>query len=128
MATKKVTTKNPAINRQTHHLDATDKVVGRLATQIATLLRGKNKAIFERHIDNGDIVIVSNAAKMKNTGTKLANKVFYRHSSYPGGLKTTKLRDLMELSPDQVLIQAVWNMLPKNKTRAQIIKRLKVTK
>ena len=112
------------IERKTHQIDATDQSVGRLATQIATLLRGKHKANYSPQVDNGDFVIVTNINKLKFTGKKLEQKKYYRYSGYPGGLKTTKLKELFGNNPQEVLKKAVYNMLPKNRLRQHMIKRL----
>lgn len=122
--TKKPKPVKPAIVRDIHKIDATEQVVGRLATQVSLLLRGKDRPDFQHHIDAKSSVIVSNAAKMKFTGKKLDQKVYYHYSGYPGGLKVKKVRDVFEKNPAEVLKRAVWNMLPKNKLRAQMIKRL----
>ena len=119
---------NKIITRKTHKLDATDKVLGRLASEIAVLLRGKHKVDFLPHQDKGDIVEVTNVGKMKLTGKKLEQKVYYRHSGYPGGLKEEKIEDLMQKKPERVLHNAVFHMLPKNKLRAAMIKRLRFVK
>lgn len=116
------------VNRQQHNIDATDKVLGRLATEIAILLRGKNKVDFEPHIDNGDFVTVANVDKIVVTGNKLEQKVYRRHSGYPGGLKEDQLKHLIVEDPAEVLKKAVWNMLPKNKLRDRFITRLKFDK
>jgi len=112
------------IKRQLHKLDATDMTVGRLATQIAVFLRGKNKPEFEPHIDNGDIVEVSNVDKLKFTGKKLEQKKYFRYSGYPGGLKETKLSDLAKNNPAEILRRAVREMLPDNRLRKNMLKRL----
>lgn len=112
------------IKRKTHKLDATDKVVGRLATEIALILRGKNKPEFEPHIDGGDIARVVNASKLKFTGKKLDQKKYYSYSGYPGGLKTNKMKDVFAKNPGEVLKKAVYKMLPKNKLQDKMIKRL----
>lgn len=113
------------MKRQTYIIDAVDKVLGRLATQIALLLRGKHKTTFRPHLDGGDIVIVKNVNQMKFTGRKLSQKIYYRHSGYLGGLKAVKLEELIAKRPEEVLRKAVLGMLPKNKLRARMIKRLK---
>jgi len=125
-AKKRRATKKSPIKRETHKIDATGQVLGRLATQIATLLRGKNKPEFQPYLDGGDNVIISNAAKIKVTGKKLEQKKYYRYSGYPGGLKEKKMGEVFAKDPAEVLTRAVWNMLPKNKLRAQMIKRLKI--
>lgn len=112
------------MERNTHTINATGKVLGRLATEIATLLRGKHKPDFAPHKDIGDFVIVKNAGRMKISGKKLQQKVYYHHSGYLGGLKEMPLKKLFEKDPGQVLKKAVFGMLPKNKLRAKIIKRL----
>ncbi|NQU77420.1 50S ribosomal protein L13 [Candidatus Falkowbacteria bacterium] len=109
------------IQRKTHKIDATGQAVGRIATQAATFLRGKNKASFVPYLDMGDNVVVENADKLKFSGKKLDQKVYYHHTGYPGGLKTTKMKDL---KPEEIVKRAVWNMLPKNKLRDIMIKRL----
>ena len=112
------------MERKIHKIDANDQIAGRLASKIAILLQGKNKTSYQPHIDCGDSVEVSNVAKLKFTGQKLNNKVYYRHTGYPGGIRTKKLSDLMKTNPGEVLHRAVYNMLPKNKLRAKMIKRL----
>lgn len=113
------------MKQQTHTIDAAGKPLGRLATQIAILLRGKHKPDFLPHKDMGDFVIVKNIKKIKFTGKKPEKKKYYRHSGYLGGLKTVPLRKLFQQNPEEVLIKAVWGMLPKNKLRARIIKKLR---
>lgn len=113
------------IERKTHTLDATNQVLGRLASKIAQLLIGKGKESYRPNIDVGDIVIVKNTKKMKITGQKLDQKLYYHHSGYPGGLKTKKMGQVFAKNPDQVLHKAVYNMLPKNKLRKPRIKRLR---
>lgn len=114
------------IKREKIELDATDQAAGRLATQIAMSLRGKTKPDFTPHIDSGDYVIVSNARKMKFTGRKLAQKDYYHHTLYPGGLRTTPLKKVFEKDPAEVLRRAVYGMLPKNKLRDGMMKRLTI--
>jgi len=112
------------IERKNHQIDATDQAIGRLASQVALLLRGKHKINFSPQIDNGDFVIVSNIDKVKITGKKLEQKKYYSYSGYPGGLKTKKMSDVFKTKPEEVLKRAVYNMLPKNKLRQDMIKRL----
>jgi large subunit ribosomal protein L13 len=112
------------INRKIHKIDAAGKTLGRLATQIAVLLRGKNKVDFTPNIDNGDFVEIVNADKIKVTGNKMKDKIYYRHSGYIGGVKATSLEKMMADNPAKVLKMAVYGMLPKNKTRDVVIKRL----
>ena len=112
------------IERKLHKIDATDQTVGRSATQIATLLRGKNKPEFEPHIDGGDIVELSNVDKLKFTGKKIDQKKYFRYSGYPGGLKETKMKDLKEENPGEIVWRAVREMLPPVKFRKDMLKRL----
>ena len=112
--------------RQWHVIDATDVVLGRLATQVATLLRGKHKPIYAPHVDTGDFVIVVNAAKVALTGNKRETKLAYRHSGYPGGLSSIPYGELLAKDPRQAIEKAVWGMLPKNRLGRQMIKKLKV--
>ena len=114
------------VERTWHVIDATDVVLGRLASQVATLLRGKHKATFAPHVDNGDFVIVINADKVALTGNKRETKLAYRHSGYPGGLTSVAAGDLLAKDPRQVVELAVWGMLPKNRLSRQLIKKLKV--
>ncbi len=114
------------IDRQWFVVDAQDKVLGRLASQIAHRLRGKHKPEFAPHMDNGDFIVVVNCDKIKVTGTKLHNKKYYSYSGYVGGLKTTSLQDLMAAKPGQALINAVRGMLPHNTLGRDLLKKLKV--
>ncbi len=114
------------INRTWHVIDATDVVLGRLASQAAVLLRGKHKPTFAPHMDGGDFVIIINAEKVALTGQKLKQKMDYRHSGYPGGLSATSYSELMESNPRRAVEKAVKGMLPHNKLGRQQIKKLKV--
>ena len=114
------------VERAWYLIDAKDKVLGRLATEIAKVLRGKNKAIFSPHIDTGDFVVVVNAEKVKLTGNKLKGKVYYHHSGYPGGIKGIVAEKLLAQKPEEVLRHAVKGMLPKNRLGRKIFKKLKV--
>ena len=107
-------------------IDASDKVLGRLASKIADKLRGKDKPIFTPHVDCGDFVVVVNAEKIKVTGNKFEDKKYYTHSLYPGGLKTKTFKDMNATKPEKVIELAVKGMLPKNKLSNQIIKKLKI--
>ena len=109
-------------------VDASNKVLGRLATKLADKLRGKDKSTFTPHIDGGDYVVVINAEKVKVTGNKFNNKKYYTHSSYPGGLKMKIFKDLIKTKPEYIIEKAVKGMLPKNKLGKQIFKKLKVYK
>ncbi len=115
------------IERKEHILDASDQAPGRLASQIAQLLRGKHKVNFTPYLDQGDSVVVENVDKMKITGNKMDKKVYYRHSMYPGGLKETKMKDLVaQKGMAEVLRRAVYGMLPGNKLRNDMLKRLTI--
>jgi len=113
-------------NREWFIVDATDKILGRLATEITNRLRGKHKPEFTPYMDMGDFVIVINADKIKVTGQKLDRKMYYKHTNHPGGLKQKTLRDMLALKPENVITAAVKGMLPKNKLAAQQLKKLKV--
>jgi large subunit ribosomal protein L13 len=107
-------------------VDATDLVLGRLATQVAMRLRGKHKPIFTPHLDTGDFIVVVNAEKVKLTGRKWDQKTYYRHSGYPGGITATVAKRLVQLKPEDLLRTAVRGMLPKNRLGRQLLKKLKV--
>jgi len=107
-------------------VNADGKILGRLATEVSILLRGKNKPEFAPFLDMGDFVIVINAEKIKVTGNKLDQKKYYSHSGYPGGIKEKTLKDLMEKKPEDVIRKAVWGMIPKNKLGRAVFKKLKV--
>jgi large subunit ribosomal protein L13 len=114
------------IQRDWYVVDASGQVLGRLATQIATLLRGKHKPTFTPHLDGGDFVIVTNAEKIRVTGRKADQKVYYRHTGYPGGLKMTSYKMMREKHPDRILRQAVKGMLPKNRLGRRLMTKLKI--
>ncbi|MBB5777060.1 50S ribosomal protein L13 [Nonomuraea sp. NPDC051941] len=114
------------VQRQWYVIDATDVVLGRLASHVATLLRGKHKPIFAPHVDTGDFVIVINADKIALSGNKLEQKKAYRHSGYPGGLRSVSYGELMEKRPDKAVEKAVKGMLPKNSLGRKMAKKLKV--
>ena len=109
-------------------VDASNKVLGRLATKLADKLRGKDKSTFTPHVDGGDYVVVINAEKVKVTGNKFNNKKYYTHSTYPGGLKMKIFKDLIKTKHEYIIEKAVKEMLPKNKLGKQIFKKLKVYK
>jgi len=109
-------------------VDGQGKILGRLASEIASRLRGKHKPIYTPHLDTGDFVIVVNAEKIRLTGNKLANKIYYRHSGYPGGLTETTAGKLMQEKPEDVLKIAVRGMLPKNTLGRAMLKKLKIYK
>ena len=114
------------IQREWHVIDATDVVLGRLATTTANLLRGKHKPIFAPHVDTGDFVIVINAEKVALSGDKATKKLTYRHSGYPGGLSATPVGNLLEKDPRRAIEKSVWGMLPKNRLSRQLLNKLKV--
>lgn len=114
------------ITQEWYLVDANDQNLGRLAARIASILLGKHKPNFTPGVDTGTHVIVVNAERVQVTGNKMVEKKYYRHSQYPGGLKTTSLRDQLDRHPDRVLQSAVWGMLPHNKYGRQVIKKLKV--
>jgi large subunit ribosomal protein L13 len=121
-----ISAKKNEIERTWYLVDADNKVLGRLATKVATILRGKHKPLFTPHVDTGDFVVVVNAEKIHLTGSKLDNKMYYRHSGYPGGIKATSAGELMEKSPETIIKHAVRGMLPKNKLGREQFKKLKV--
>ena len=114
------------IERTTHTIDATDKAPGRLAAEIARLLQGKNRPDYLPQWDMGDAVVVENVGSMKITGNKMTDKIYYRHSGYPGGLKQQKLKEVFAKDPGEVLRRAVLRMLPKNRLRNDRMKRLTI--
>ena len=114
------------VQRQWHVIDAADVVLGRLAVQAATLLRGKHKPMFAPHVDTGDFVIIVNADKVALSGTKRSDKLAYRHSGYPGGLRAVPYAELLDKHPEKAVEKAVWGMLPKNKLGRAMLKKLKV--
>ncbi len=114
------------VQREWYVVDATGKTLGRLASEIAKILRGKHKPIYTPHVDCGDFVIVVNADKIRVTGRKLDQKIYYRHSGYPGGLKSITLRDQLARHPERVIELAVRGMLPRNRLGRRMIKKLKV--
>ena len=114
------------ITREWYLVDADGLTLGRLATVIADTLRGKRKPVFTPHVDTGDFVVVVNAEKVRVTGNKLDQKMYYRHSGYPGGLKSRTLRDQLDRRPTEVIRKAVKGMLPKNRLAAVQLRKLKV--
>jgi len=113
-------------SRDWYVVDATDKVLGRLASQVAMCLRGKHKPVFTPNVDTGDFIVVVNAEKVKLTGRKLDQKMYYRHSGYPGGITGSTAKRLKQTKPEELLRQAVRGMLPKNRLGRKLIKKLKV--
>ena len=114
------------IQRQRHIIDASDQVLGRMATQVAKLLMGKHKPTYARHMDSGDYVVVVNAASVRVTGKKLQEKIYYRHSGYPGGFRQTVLGEVMATRPERVVEMAVEGMLPKTRLGRAMRKKLTV--
>ncbi len=123
---KTYSTKISDIKREWHLIDASGEILGRLATQVAGLLMGKHKPLFTRNLDMGDFVVVLNADKVRVTGNKAKQKLYHRHSGYPGGLKSISFDRMMQTHPTRVIEHAVKGMLPKNKLNASMMKRLKV--
>ncbi|MHB1400392.1 MAG: 50S ribosomal protein L13 [Trichloromonadaceae bacterium] len=118
--------KQSDIQRNWFVVDMEDKVLGRVATEIARVLRGKHKPIFTPSVDTGDFVVVVNASKVKLTGNKLADKMYHRHTGYPGGLRSINAEKLLASKPEELIKKAVKGMLPKNKLGRQMFKKLKV--
>lgn len=114
------------VDRQWYVVDAAGQTLGRLATKIASVLRGKHKPTFTPHLDTGDYVIVINADKIVVTGKKMTDKVYYHHTGYPGGLRETNLRTLLQKKPEKVVELAVWGMLPHNRLGRRLIRKLHV--
>jgi large subunit ribosomal protein L13 len=120
--------KKGEIERKWYVIDAKDAVLGRLAVKVATCLRGKNKPVFTPNVDTGDFVIVINADKVRLTGKKITDKVYYHHSGYIGGIKAETAKELLEKKPERIVEKAVWGMLPKNRLGRTMIRKLKVYK
>jgi large subunit ribosomal protein L13 len=114
------------IKREWHIIDASDEVLGKLSTRVAKLLSGKHKPLYAPNMDVGDFVVVVNAGKVRFTGNKLKQKMYYSHSGYPGGLKTERLEELQEKYPERIIEHAVKGMLPRNKLNAKMMKRLRI--
>jgi large subunit ribosomal protein L13 len=123
---KTYVTKKEDIQRDWHVVDATGQTLGRLATQVARLLRGKHKPAYSPSVDTGDYVIVVNAERIRVTGRKLDQKIYYRYTGYPGGLRQITLRNLLRKHPTRVIEHAVRGMLPKNRLGRRMFKKLKV--
>jgi len=124
MGTNKLSAKN--IKRETHVIDASEKILGRLATEVATILMGKNKPQFVPYLDTGDFVVITNAGKIKVTGKKMKDKTYTRHSGYPGGLRVETFDKMIARKPEYIIEHAVKGMLPNNRLGRQMIKKLKV--
>jgi large subunit ribosomal protein L13 len=118
--------KKADINRKWYLVDAKGQTLGRLATKVAVKLRGKDKPLFAPHVDCGDFVVVINAAEVAVTGNKMDQKMYYRHSGFPGGIKKTPLKKMIQLKPESVIEKAIEGMIPGNRLRKDILKKLKV--
>ncbi len=118
--------KEGEISREWVVMDAADQVLGRLATEVARILRGKHKPDFTPHLDTGDFVVIVNAERVRLTGAKLDDKVYYRHSGRPGSLKSETARERLDKHPERVIQAAVWGMLPKNRLGRKLLRKLKV--
>ena len=118
--------KQSEVKRDWHVVDLEGQVLGRAASQIARVLRGKHKAIYSPSVDAGDFVVVVNAEKIKLSGSKLSDKMYYRHTGYPGGIRSANAETMLEKKPEEVIRKAVKGMLPKNKLGRQMLKKLKV--
>ena len=125
---KTFTLKKEEIEQKWWLIDAEGMTLGRLATEVATLLRGKRKPEFTPFVDCGDFVVVVNAEKINVTGKKIEQKKYYSHSGYPGGLKVNTLKELLDKKPEEVIRKAVWGMIPKGKLGRAVYKKLKVYK
>ncbi|NTU57488.1 MAG: 50S ribosomal protein L13 [Chlorobiaceae bacterium] len=123
---KTYSAKPAEVERAWYVIDAENQVLGRLAVQIATVLRGKHKPQFTPHIDTGDFVVVTNAEKVALTGKKQDDKTYFSHSHYPGGVRIEKVKDVLRKKPEKVIEHAVWGMLPHNNLGRQLFKKLKV--
>lgn len=123
---KTYTPKEGEVSQDWYVVDAEDKILGRMATEIATRLRGKHKPEFAPHVDTGDFIVVINAEKIKVTGNKLDQKKYYHHTGYPGGIREASLKEMLEKQPEDVIIKAVRGMLPKNRLGRAQLKKLKV--
>ena len=123
---KTFSAKGHEVQRDWFVIDATDKILGRVASEVARRLRGKHKPEFTPHVDTGDYIIIVNAGKLRVTGAKSTDKIYYRHTGYPGGIYATKFRDMQEKFPGRALEKAVKGMLPKGPLGSAMIKKLKV--
>jgi large subunit ribosomal protein L13 len=120
--------KKNEIERKWYVFDAHDEVLGRLASKVAVYLRGKNKPVFTPNVDTGDFVVIVNAEKIKLTGKKLDDKIYYHHTGYIGGIKAASARERLKKAPKELVRDAVWGMLPKNRLGRAMLKKLKVYK
>ncbi len=123
---KTIFAKSETVKRDWYVIDATDKTLGRLATEVARRLRGKHKPEYTPHVDTGDYIVIVNAEKVKTTGKKLTDKIYYRHSGFPGGIKSTSLEKLLQSHPERVIEKAVKGMLPRGPLGYAQFRKLKV--
>jgi len=128
MTKSTISAKKETVERDWYVIDATDKILGRLSTEIADMLRGKNKPCYTPHVDTGDHVVVINAEKVKVTGNKYEDKIYYRHSGYIGNLKSISFEKLQAKKPERIIENAVKGMMPKNRLGSAMIKKLHVYK
>lgn len=126
MRQKTFQAKKEDLDRKWYVVDATGKTLGRLASQVASILRGKHKPTYTPHVDTGDFVIVVNADKVHLTGRKLQKKIYYRHTGYPGGLRARTAREMLATRPERMIELAVWGMLPHNSLGRRQFRKLKV--
>ncbi|NCX94198.1 MAG: 50S ribosomal protein L13 [Gammaproteobacteria bacterium] len=125
---KTFSAKAETVTHDWYVLDATGKTLGRLASEVARRLRGKHKPVYTPHVDTGDYIVIINAEAIRVTGRKMTDKVYYRHTGYPGGIKETALKDMLSRQPERVIETAVWGMLPNNPLGRAMFKKLKVYK
>ena len=123
---KTISAKREDIKRDWYVVDAEDQVLGRLASRVASILRGKHKPVFTTHVDTGDFVVVVNADKIKVTGSKLSNEVYYHHTGYPDGLKSKTMGKFLKEKPEEFVRSSIRGMLPKNKLGRAMLKKLKI--
>ena len=123
---KTFSAKHDEVERHWYLVDATNKTLGRLSTEIANRLRGKHKPIYTPHVDTGDYIVVVNASKIRVTGNKMQDKIYYKHTGYIGNMKSMNLETMLEKNPERVIMKSVKGMLPKNKLSNAMLKKLKV--
>ena len=123
---KTFSAKHDEVERHWYLVDATNKTLGRLSTEIANHLRGKHKPIYTPHVDTGDYIVVVNASKIRVTGNKMQDKIYYKHSGYIGNMKSMNLETMLEKNPERVIMKSVKGMLPKNKLGNAMLKKLRV--
>ena len=123
---KTFSAKHDEVERHWYLVDATNKTLGRLSTEIASRLRGKHKPIYTPHVDTGDYIVVVNASKIRVTGNKMTDKIYYKHTGYIGNMKSMNLETMLEKNPERVIMKSVKGMLPKNKLSNAMLKKLKV--